>query len=438
MISSIIKKIKKNLEMKEIEEEFPFFIRSYAIFREIGVSSTEALENACFGLEKIRKMIMPIIRSIKEEGVNGKRIIQMGAEYESEILIKGFRLIALNIESGESTQSLMNFSKELLNEEKLKNQERNSKSSIITLAFVSVVCIAPVLIFLGSTLLREIDPKSQINMEIVVGLIIPIISVTFIFFAKSVIPKSNSRTNIEIKIEDLIIIAPVSIILLLAKQWTIFGVGLSIGLSILVRILRRKEIEENENMAQEIFSSVLGITSVPKTLNLEQILRIVQKESNGAFRKEMDKCIKQIDAGIAPIKALIDLERGVKQTTMSRLAQGLLICQKIGSFEKLNLVIDDIIESRTLERERRNQISMQKYTVYASLMISPIILKNIIGIISKISKNSQENTNIAIAQIFTGVFFGILLVSILNQREGEKYRDIVIFGIITEMIFYII
>jgi hypothetical protein len=191
-------------------------------------------------------------------------------------------------------------------------------------------------------------------------------------------------------------------------------------------------------MGDEIFNAILGITSVPKTLNLEQILRVVQRESKGLFRKEMDRCIKQIDASIAPIKALVDLERKVNHTTMSKFAQGILICQKIGNFEKLGLVIDDILESRSIERERRNQISMQKYTIYASLLISPIILKNIIGIISKISQNGESDAQLAIAQIFVSVFFGIVLISLLNQKEKDKYRDIVVFGILAQVIFFII
>lgn len=438
MINQAIKRIRKDIERREIEEEFPYFIRSYAVFREIGVNSIEALENASFGLDKIRKICAPIILNLKEEGVNSRRIIQIGAEYESEILIKGFRLIALNIESGENANALINFSKELLNEEKLKNQERNSKSAIFTLAFVAVVCIAPVLIFLGSTLLKEINPKNQIEIGIVVGAILPIISMIFVFFAKVVIPKNNSRKNIEFKPEDLIIIAPVLVITIIAKEWIIFAVGISLILTLLIRSIKENEIAANEEMGDEIFNSILGITSVPKTLNLEQILRVVQRESRGLFRKEMDRCIKQIDASIAPIKALVDLERKVNHATMSKFAQGLLICQKIGNFEKLGLVIDDILESRSIERERRNQISMQKYTIYASLLISPIILKNIIGIISKISQNGESNAQIAIAQIFISAFFGIVLISLLNQKEKDKYRDIVVFGILTQAIFFII
>lgn len=437
MIQKIIERLRKNIEKREIEGEFPFFIRSYAIFREIGVNSIESLENACFGLEKIRKLLSPVILNLKEEGVNSRRIIQIGSEYESEILIKGFRLIALNIESGENTSSLMSFSKELLNEEKLKNQERNSKSAILTMAFVSVVCIAPVLIFLGSTLIKEIDPKNSINVEVVVGVIVPIISLIFIFFAKNIIPKNNSRRKIEIETMDLVIIVPTVLAVIFASEWIPLGIGISLGLSGLMILFKGGKITAKEDMADEIFSAILGITSVPRTLNLEQILRIIKRESRGQFGREMDRCIKQIDATITPIKALIDLEREVREEIMSKMTQGLLICQKIGSFEKLNLVIDDIIESRALERERRNQISMQKYTIYASLIISPIILKNIISIISKISQNNQSNANIALAQIFISVFFGILLICILNQKEKEKYRDIVIFGIISELIFVI-
>jgi pilus assembly protein TadC len=437
VIDSIIKKIKKDVEMREIEQELPFFIRSYAVFREIGVDSIEALENASFGLEKMRKVCEPVILNLKKEGINGKRIIEIGTAYESEVLIRGFRLIALNIESGESASTLMNFSKELLNEEKLKNQERNSKSALFTLAFVAVVCIAPVLVFLGSTLLREIDPKSQINIEVMVGAIFPIISMAFVFFAKLIIPKNNSQRKVKFKMQDLIIIAPVAIITIVAKEWIVFAVGISLILTLILRLLKENEIRTDDEIGDEIFSAVLGITSIPKTMNLEQILRIVQRESRGKFRKEMERCIKQIDAGISPTKALIDLEKQVQHPSLSKFTEGLLICQKIGNFEKLNLVIDDIIEARSIERERRNQISMQKYTIYASLLISPIILKSIIGIISKISQNGEGNAQVAVAQIFISVFFGIILISLLNQKEKDKYRDILIFGIISQAIFMI-
>jgi hypothetical protein len=80
---------------------------------------------------------------------------------------------------------------------------------------------------------------------------------------------------------------------------------------------------------------------------------------------------------------------------------------------------------------------MQKYTIYASLLISPIILKSIIGIISKISQNGEGNAQVAVAQIFISVFFGIILISLLNQKEKDKYRDILIFGIISQAIFMI-
>ena len=436
-IKEILEEMETQAKWRGMQEEFPFFLRGYAIFREIGSTPIEAIENATVGLDSTRKILNPLILKFRENGIETKRLIEFALGSKNDFIIRGMRLVALNIESGESPASVMNFSKEMLNEQKLKNQEKNSSSSIFTLAFVSIVCMVPVLMFLGSVLISQINPNNDIpSLEIIIGLIIPIISTGFLLGSKIVIPKSRIAREVEIIPLDFLLITPTIISVLFIKDWSWIAISIAI-IALLVMNIRKREIDYEET-EEEIFASILGITSIPKTTNLEQILRIVAQESKGGFKREITKTMNQIDLRISPIKALVDMERALKSKLFRKLSNGLLNCQKIGSFEKIGLIIDDIVESRTIERERRSQISMQKYTIYASMIISPIILKSVIELLGKITQNNTNGfENMARSGLFLMVFFACQMIMILEQRESAKYQNTLLFGILTQLIFYL-
>ena len=158
---------------------------------------------------------------------------------------------------------------------------------------------------------------------------------------------------------------------------------------------RKREIEE------AVPDVLLQAASMPSNSSFSNIAEYLSRQDFGALSKEFEKAKFEIEKGASVQEALDNISRRCSSPIVERMA--LLLKQGFESGNDLSSVFretaEDIIETRTILKERSAALALQKMTLlFAGALIVPLVLGLISGLIKGFDFAQVSELGIGLAE----------------------------------------
>jgi Flp pilus assembly protein TadB len=467
-------KILAKSRAEQIESDLPIALRIIASQLKMNIPFEECLKSVSKGYncsEEFEKVIKDIERGMSvQEALTG-----MSERIDSKIIKKVVLQLIVAYEEG-TGEEIKKLADSLILEQKTKQKEFTSRASIISLFYVGISCIVPIL-FLTYLLVSSIFLEGKIEIEqikITFLFIFPAticVMVAFLikktpksifgeekFISKKeigLIDKELRKYNLDPKVFFICLF--LFSLILFSFLFVYFDLGIysffSFSIPIVVYFFiaflidrRGKEIEEN--LSSALFQAAVHEKGTP----IEKIIKDISKSSYGNLSKEFSIANKQIERCADVVIALKEISERNNSKILEIVIELLVKCYRVGKDIQLTIreMAEDIFEIESMLKERSAALSLQKYTILGGCVLLPIILGITINLVSglefptsKITKEQmfeffsvvKENCGI---YIIAYVLFSSILISI---QEGKKKNFIIyfmIFSIISSSLYYFV
>ncbi|MDO8647889.1 MAG: type II secretion system F family protein [Candidatus Diapherotrites archaeon] len=158
---------------------------------------------------------------------------------------------------------------------------------------------------------------------------------------------------------------------------------------------RKREIEE------AVPDVLLQAASMPSNSSFSNIAEYLSRQDFGSLSKEFEKAKLEVEKGAAVQEALGNISKRCNSPIVERMA--LLLKQGFESGNDLSSVFretaEDIIETRTILKERSAALALQKMTLlFAGALIVPLVLGLISGLIKGFDFAQVSELGIGLAE----------------------------------------
>jgi len=182
---------------------------------------------------------------------------------------------------------------------------------------------------------------------------------------------------------------------------------------------RKREIEE------AVPDVLLQAASLPNNANFSNIAEYLARQNFGALSREFEKARVEISKGASVQEALRNISKRCRSSIVERMAR--LLTQGFESGADLSLVFretaEDLIETRTILRERKAALTVQKLTLlFAGALIVPLVLGLLVGLVKGFDFESIADLGIGLQAVQRKELFNAALTA--NQAYIIEYAVI--------------
>ncbi len=377
----------------EIEAELPLFLRTLSMLLELSIPFHRALS----ALSRESFAISPELKAAVKE-------VDRGATLESSLASLARRMESLEVkravsqvissyESGSGAAGIRKISDDLFFLQHQKMKEFSSKQALLSLLFIAVSTILPAVFLIFSVLGASVfeSPADPVVFALTFLLGFPAVSAAILKFSSMLSPaylKEGRGQGMGIVIPFVAAIFLVGLSLLeLSPLVVLLVLLLLLVLAVTYFYPQYKREKYREAVERGIPDALLSVSGNSKIGRIDSLFSTMARSSNPQLSHELSISLKQLRANIKPAKVLDDLWRRNSSSILRRVSTFFTYLVEAGADTGayLSLMAEDIFRLFELRGERRNALSMQKYTLIFGAFILPLVLGNSLSLISGIS-----------------------------------------------------
>jgi Flp pilus assembly protein TadB len=430
-----------NKKKAEVEAELPLFLRTLSMLLELKIPFHTALETLSRERFAISRELGSAVKEIRRGATVEAALASLAKEFDSLEIKRAVSQVLSAYESGGGAESIKKISDDMFFLQQHRMKEFSSKQAMFSLLFIAASTILPSVYLIFSVLGKvvfssETDPFSFIFVFLV-GF--PLLSGAILAFSSLLSPthsleekkKGTSQFFLLLALAGLFVLFSLLEVNPLLRILVLFLALL--GSSIYFYPLYKKE-KYREAVEDSLPDALLSVSGNTKLGRLESIFSTMRKSSNPQLSAELSISIKQLQANIKPSKALDDLWERNSSLILKRVSTFFTYLFEAGvdAGNYVSLMAEDLFRLFEMRRERRDTLSMQKYTLIFGALILPLVLGNSLSLISEISDEVGGEGSIvptaALAIPAYLIIYSFLASHFIAEAESRKSSELLYFA----------
>ncbi|MBD3397825.1 hypothetical protein GF412_01685 [Candidatus Micrarchaeota archaeon] len=449
----LLPKLAFNKKKSEVEAELPLFLRTLSMLLELKIPFHTALETLSSENFAISGELSAAVKEIKRGATVEAALASLAKEFDSLEIKRAVSQVLSAYETGGGAESIKKISDDMFFLQQHRMKEFSSKQAMFSLLFIAASTILPAVYLIFSVLGKavfasETDPLSFI-LVFLVGF--PLLSGAILSFSSMLSPshsleekrKGSPQFILPLALAGLFVLLSLLEINPLIKIIILFATLLGSAAYFYPRYKREKYREAVEDSLPDALLSVSGNSKLGR---LESVFSTMRRSSNPQLANELSVSLKQLHANIKPAKVLDDLWKRNSSLVLKRVSTFFTYLFEAGvdAGNYVSLMAEDLFRLFELRRERRNALSMQKYTLIFGAFILPLVLGNSLSLISEISDAIGGESSIVPTAALTIpaylILYSFLASHFIAETESRKSSELLYFAALSmasTILFYL-
>ncbi len=437
----MLPKLAFNKKKAEVEAELPLFLRTLSMLLELKIPFHTSLETLSSENFAISEELSAAVKEIKRGATVEAALASLAKQFDSLEIKRAVSQVLSAYESGGGAESIKKISDDMFFLQQYRMKEFSSKQAMFSLLFIAASTILPAVYLIFSVLGKavfasETDPVSFI-LVFLVGF--PLVSGLILSFSSLLSPmhsmeekgKGSAHFLLPLTLAAVFVLLSFAEVNPLLKIFILFIILLGSAAYFYPKYKREKYREAIEDSLPDALLSVSGNTQLGR---LESVFSTMRKSSAPQLSRELSISIKQLQANIKPSKVLDDLWRRNSSLILKRVSTFFTYLFEAGADagNYVSLMAEDLFRLFELRRERRNTLSMQKYTLIFGALILPLVLGNSLSLISEISDAVGGESSIVPTAAITIpaylIIYSFLASHFIAETESRKSSELLYFA----------
>ena len=436
-----------NARENEMVHQLPFLLREIALLLELGLPFEKALritseKNSALGLE-MKKTLASMDRGVTMQ----RAFLDFASGISSTNMKRAITQLVSIYESGKGSDGVKRIADDLISIEQNRFKQESSKNAIYGLIFVTVCAVVPTFVAIlslsSSALSGEGLEFSKSQIAIILFLLIPAIG--FLLIVKSRAGGEYTAGETGMNNGDVYLflaaVTLAAITIMTDNQMAIYSVmAMVFGLLLFIFHGQRTSDEKTESIERDLPDALLAISNLPQGMRVERIFESMKPY--GELGKESEIALKQIKSNVKPEDAIVQLSRRNNSVLLDQTCTSLVTAINTGKLDRLSSIAEYIMKVLEIKRERSSLLSMQKYTIYLGAVITPLVIRMALSLVSSFQKTMGNVTGAGIetmmpAYIIIYSMISSYYLSSIEEKKSRKMINFIVMAIVGLAILFI-
>jgi len=388
--------LERSRREREIEAAMPHFLRELGMLLGMGIPFERAVRMASDGEGALGRGMDGVSRGIESGMSVQKSLSRFASDYPSLAVKKAIAQMMAAYESGEARE-MGRMGDELLSQERHRLREYASKSGLFGLLFLVASAVLPTFYLVFAIAGEAGLGGAGGDPALLMLAAFPAAGALMLLLSSAMLPPSAFGDG---RGGGMMMIAAAGLsaaTLAFPHAWAFF-VGALMALFIYMAHRSIGRERRLEAIGERLPDALLCASGMPRSSPPERVFGMMEDGGFGPLSEEAARSRRQIEAGLCAKAAFADFASRCPAPIVKRASRMMAHMADTASFDRMSGLASDMIAFHRAMRERKEALSMQRYTLMLGALIIPAILGMALSLAGSMADFTGDGAGSAPAQ----------------------------------------